>query len=107
MMSTRHRSTGSPARSREPAWPGGVDARRHHLMIGVPRLDGVHSANDLVPAMSAAVQEIAARHTDEAPRVRVLPERIYLHQLDPTPTRTGVRLPDALDDSASACASRI
>ena len=62
-----------------------ISMEKHHLMIGVPRLDGVHSADDLVPAISAAVEHIAARHTDEAPRVRVLPERIYLHELDPHP----------------------
>ncbi|MCH9730373.1 MAG: type VII secretion protein EccCb [Actinomycetia bacterium] len=62
-----------------------VSTDKHHLMIGVPRLDGVHSAEALVPAISAAVQEISARHTDEAPRVRVLPDRVYLHQLDPNP----------------------
>ncbi|MGB0436382.1 MAG: type VII secretion protein EccCb [Mycobacterium sp.] len=62
-----------------------VSTDKHHLMIGVPRLDGVHSAEALVPAISAAVQAITARHLDEAPRVRVLPERIYLHQLDPNP----------------------
>jgi type VII secretion protein EccCb len=62
-----------------------ISSERHHLMIGVPRLDGVHSAEGLVPAISAAVEEIAARHTDEAPRVRVLPDRIHLHQLDPNP----------------------
>ncbi|KWX65901.1 type VII secretion protein EccCb [Mycobacterium sp. NAZ190054] len=62
-----------------------VSTEKHHLMIGVPRLDGVHSAEGLVPAMSAAVKEIAARHTDEAPRVRVLPSRIYLNELDPEP----------------------
>lgn len=62
-----------------------VSTEKHHLMIGVPRLDGVHSAAGLVPAMAAAVQEISARHTDEAPPVRVLPSRIHLHELDPTP----------------------
>ncbi len=62
-----------------------VSMERTHLMIGVPRLDGVHSAHDIVPALTAAVQEVTARHTDEAPRVRVLPDRIYLHELDPNP----------------------
>lgn len=62
-----------------------VSTEKHHLMIGVPRMDGVHSADDLVPALTAAVREIAARHTDEAPRVRVLPSRIHLRQLDPSP----------------------
>ena len=62
-----------------------ISSERHHLMIGVPRLDGVHNAEGLVPAISAAVEEVAARHTDEAPRVRVLPDRIHLHQLDPDP----------------------
>jgi len=60
-----------------------VSNEKHHLMIGVPRLDGMHSAEALVPAISAAVLEISARHTDEAPPVRVLPDRIYLHQLAP------------------------
>jgi type VII secretion protein EccCb len=62
-----------------------VSMEKHHLMIGVPRLDGVHSAHDLVPAISAAVQHIASLHTDEAPKVRVLPDRIYLKELDPNP----------------------
>jgi type VII secretion protein EccCb len=62
-----------------------VSTEKHHLMIGVPRLDGVHSAENLVPALSAAVQEVAARHVDLAPRVRVLPERIHLRELDPNP----------------------
>ncbi len=66
--------------------PGrGISLEKHHLMIGVPRLDGVHSADNLVPAMSAAVHHIAARHSDQAPRVRVLPERIHLRELDPSP----------------------
>ena len=62
-----------------------VSLEKHHLMMGVPRLDGVHSAENIVEAISAAVQQIAGRHTDQAPQVRVLPERIYLHQLDPNP----------------------
>ncbi|WNG87829.1 type VII secretion protein EccCb [Mycobacterium sp. ITM-2016-00317] len=62
-----------------------VSTEKHHLMIGVPRLDGMHSAEALVPAMSAAVKEISARHTEEAPRVRVLPSRIHLRELDPNP----------------------
>ncbi|WP_343601681.1 type VII secretion protein EccCb [Mycobacterium sp.] len=62
-----------------------ISKELHHLMIGVPRLDGVHSAENLVAAMSAAVQQIAAQHTGQAPQVRVLPDRIYLHQLDPNP----------------------
>src|SRR5690606_26359262 len=62
-----------------------ISMEKHHLMIGVPRLDGVHSAGDLVAAMSAAVQTIRDRHTGQAPQVRVLPDRIYLHDLDPTP----------------------
>ncbi|MEH3139500.1 MAG: type VII secretion protein EccCb [Mycobacterium kyogaense] len=62
-----------------------VSSEKHHLMIGVPRLDGVHSAEGLVPAMAEAVREISARHTDSAPRVRVLPSRVHLQQLDPQP----------------------
>ena len=77
-----------------------ISMEKHHLMMGVPRLDGVHSADDMVPAMTAAVQSIAARHTDEAPQVRVLPERIYLHELDPHPPGPGRRLPHPVDDSA-------
>jgi type VII secretion protein EccCb len=62
-----------------------VSMEKHHLMIGVPRLDGVHSAQDMVPAITAAVEHIASLHTDEAPKVRVLPDRIYLNELDPNP----------------------
>lgn len=62
-----------------------VSMEKHHLMMGVPRLDGVHGVTDIVPAITAAVQHISMQHTDEAPKVRVLPERIYLHELDPAP----------------------
>jgi type VII secretion protein EccCb len=31
------------------------------------------------------VNQVAAEHTDQAPRVRVLPERIHLRELDPNP----------------------
>jgi type VII secretion protein EccCb len=62
-----------------------ISMEKHHLMIGVPRLDGIHSALDMVPAITAAVQHIGSLHTDQAPQVRVLPDRIYLKDLDPTP----------------------
>jgi len=62
-----------------------ISTEKHHLMMGVPRLDGVHSADDIVEAISAAVEHIASLHTDQAPQVRVLPERVYLHELDPAP----------------------
>jgi type VII secretion protein EccCb len=62
-----------------------ISLEKHHLMMGVPRLDGVHGAADIVAAISAAVEHIASLHTDQAPQVRVLPERVYLHELDPTP----------------------
>ncbi|MBV8786864.1 MAG: type VII secretion protein EccCb, partial [Mycobacterium sp.] len=52
-----------------------MSVEKHHLMIGVPRFDGVHSANDLVEAITAALNQVAAQHIDRAPRVRVLPER--------------------------------
>ncbi|MGV0810691.1 type VII secretion protein EccCb [Mycolicibacterium boenickei] len=74
---TRDIPAGRPGRA--------ISLEKHHLMIGVPRLDGVHSAANIVEAISAGVREVAARHTDQAPQVRVLPERIYLHQLDPNP----------------------
>jgi type VII secretion protein EccCb len=65
--------------------PGrGISMEKHHLMMGVPRLDGVHSALEIVPAISAAVEHIASLHTDQAPLVRVLPDRIYLRDLEPT-----------------------
>jgi type VII secretion protein EccCb len=62
-----------------------LSVEKHHLMMGVPRLDGVHSADNLVEAITEGVAQIAAQHTDHAPKVRVLPERIYLHELDPNP----------------------
>ena len=62
-----------------------ISAEKHHLMIGVPRLDGVHSAQNLVAAMTAAVDRVAAANTDLAPQVRVLPERIHLREVDPNP----------------------
>ncbi|MCB0932160.1 MAG: type VII secretion protein EccCb [Mycobacterium sp.] len=62
-----------------------ISAEKHHLMIGVPRLDGIGSAENLVAAMSAAVDQVAAANTDLAPQVRVLPERIHLREVDPNP----------------------
>jgi type VII secretion protein EccCb len=62
-----------------------ISMEKHHLMIGVPRLDGVPSDTNLVRAMSEAVKTIAGQHVDEAPPVRVLPDRIHLHELDPQP----------------------
>lgn len=62
-----------------------VSMEKHHLMMGVPRLDGVHSADDIVSAITAAVEHIASLHADQAPLVRVLPDRIYLNELDPNP----------------------
>lgn len=62
-----------------------VSLEKHHLMMGVPRLDGVHSADNIVGAISDAVQQISARYTEHAPQVRVLPDRIHLDQLDPNP----------------------
>jgi type VII secretion protein EccCb len=62
-----------------------MSIEKHHLMIGVPRFDGVHSADNIVEAITEAVNQVAAEHTDRAPRVRVLPERIHLHELDPHP----------------------
>ena len=35
-----------------------ISAEKHHLMIGVPRLDGIGSAENLVAAMSAAVDQV-------------------------------------------------
>ena len=62
-----------------------ISVEKHHLMMGTPRFDGVHSTEGIVQAITAGVAQIAAQHTVEAPRVRVLPERIYLHELDPNP----------------------
>ena len=56
-----------------------MSVEKHHLMIGVPRLDDVHSAENLVEAITGAVNLVATQHTEEAPRVRVLPERIHLY----------------------------
>lgn len=58
---------------------------KHHLMMGVPRLDGVYSDVDMTEAMTTAAQQVAAVYTDRAPQVRMLPERIYLHEMDPHP----------------------
>lgn len=62
-----------------------MSLEKHHLMIGVPRFDRVHSNENLVDAITSAVTQLAEHYTDRAPRVRVLPERIQLHELDPNP----------------------
>ncbi|WP_135451377.1 type VII secretion protein EccCb [Mycobacterium sp. DL99] len=87
-----------------------VSLEKHHLMIGVPRLDGVHSSANIVDAITAGVQEVASRYTDQAPQVRVLPDKIYLHQLDPNPPgpdsdyRTRWQVPLGLRESDLAVA---
>ena len=62
-----------------------ISMEKHHLMMGVPRLDGQHNADNLVEAITAAAERISAQSTGQAPRVRVLPERISLDELDPNP----------------------
>lgn len=62
-----------------------ISVEKHHLMMGVPRFDGAHSADDLVDAMTAGVAQIAAKTTEQAPRVRVLPSQVYLQEIDPNP----------------------
>ncbi|BBZ63350.1 type VII secretion protein EccCb [Mycolicibacterium monacense] len=82
-----------------------ISMEKHHLMMGVPRLDGQHSAANLVPAITSAVAQIAARHTVRAPQVRVLPERVHLDELDPNPPgpdadyRTRWRIPLGVRES--------
>ncbi len=46
-----------------------ISLQKRHLMIGVPRFDGVHSTQNLVAAMTSVVTQIAASHTERAPRV--------------------------------------
>jgi type VII secretion protein EccCb len=62
-----------------------ISLEKHHLLMGVPRLDGVHGADDIVAAISAAVEHVASLHTERAPQVRVLPDRVHLRELDPDP----------------------
>jgi type VII secretion protein EccCb len=69
-----------------PNRPGrAISMEKHHLMMGVPRLDGVHGVDNLVESITAAVSHIAAGTDERAPQVRVLPERIHLRELDPNP----------------------
>ena len=64
-----------------------VSMEKHHLMMGVPRLDGVHSADNLVPAISEAVQSVAARNRAGAARAGAagahLPARAGSHPPGP------------------------
>lgn len=62
-----------------------VSMEQHHLMMGVPRLDGVHSTENLASAIAEAVDTVSASTSDRAPQVRVLPEQIHLHDMDPDP----------------------
>ena len=87
-----------------------ISIEKHHLMMGVPRFDGVHGTTDIVEAITAGVAQIAAQNTVSAPKVRVLPERIYLHELDPAPPgpdsdyRTRWEIPIGLRESDMAVA---
>ena len=56
----------SPGRSRRTGPGRAISMEKHHLMIGVPRLDGVHGADNLVEAMTAAVQHIAPSNRPSA-----------------------------------------
>jgi S-DNA-T family DNA segregation ATPase FtsK/SpoIIIE len=76
--------------------PGrGLSPERLHMLIALPRADGGSSAADLPAAQAAAVAEIAARYTDRAPAVRLLPERVLLDAVprpDSPPTTAVVGL---------------
>ena len=84
----RERNTDRPHHPRdpgEPAGPGGVDGE-------APPDDGRAAARRCAQRRRPRVRRcrrrcrsIAAQHTEQAPQVRVLPERIYLHELDPNP----------------------
>ena len=77
-----------------------ISMEKHHLMMGVPRLDGVRSADDIVAAMSAAVEHVASLHTDAGaagPRAAGtgVPARA-----GPEPPGPRERLPHAVDGAA-------
>ncbi len=46
-----------------------ISMEKRHLMVGVPRLDGVHGADNLVRAIETAVVQIAASHSAPASRL--------------------------------------
>ncbi len=76
-----------------------LSVEKHHLMMGVPRLDGVHSADNLVETITEGVTQIAAQHTDHAPQGQGAAGTHLPTRMRPHPTRTRVRLPDPLDGS--------
>ncbi|WP_045824300.1 type VII secretion protein EccC [Williamsia herbipolensis] len=58
--------------------PGrGLSPDKLHMLIGIPRLDGSSSTEDLSVGVAAAVEQVAAFYPDQgAPAVRMLPETI-------------------------------
>lgn len=58
--------------------PGrGLTAEKLHMLIGIPRLDGSSSTDDLAAGVASAVAEVAAVYGDRrAPAVRMLPDRV-------------------------------
>lgn len=63
--------------------PGrGLGASKHHILGGVPRIDGVSSADDLSSGISDLVGAVKEAWTGPAgPKLRELPDRITIEQI--------------------------
>ena len=82
--------------------PGrGLTASRHHLLVGLPRTDGVADGTSLAGAYAQLVREVAAAWDGpRAPEVRMLPERVEVATLA---AREGTRaFPVGLSEQALA-----
>ena len=68
-----------------PDRPGrGIGPRRAHHLVGVPRVDGRHSADGLTAGLADLVARVAdAWDGPTAPRVRLLPRLVELDELRP------------------------
>ena len=69
----------------EPARPCGLDGEASPDDGGPPARRRAQRRRPRLGDVARPCRSIGAQNTEQAPKVRVLPERIYLHELDPNP----------------------
>ena len=77
-----------------------VSLEKHHLMMGVPRLDGVHSADDIVAAIVGSGAASSPPHTRAGAAGTGAPGTHLPPRARPEPARTRCRLQSPVDRAA-------
>lgn len=69
--------------------PGrGLDVEAHHVLVALPRADGVHASVDLSDGVSAAIERIrSAAPMGPGPKLRLLPSKVTVGELLALPVK--------------------